>query len=115
MGVQTEGFLGRETGRAASPPAPAPRGGEGCKQRVVDEGGLVSLAEGSPTRGGRKARERGLELGNKGKVGTGRFETGRTKNGDMQAGWGLGLGVGLGAGAGLGRGGGAWAWAWGRV
>ena len=82
MGVRAEGLLGRETGRAASPPAPAPRGGEGCKQRV-DEGGLVSLAEGSPTRGGHKARERGLELGNRGKVGTGPFETGRTKDGDM--------------------------------
>ena len=69
--------------------------------------GLCPQQRGHPPGAQGKAKERGLELGNREKVGTGPSETERTKDGDMQAGWGLGLGVGLGLRDGV--------WAWGRV
>lgn len=69
--------------------------------------GLCPQQRGHPPGARGKAKERGLELGNREKVGTGPSETGRTKDADMQAGWGLGLGVGLRLRDGV--------WAWGRV
>ena len=70
--VQAEGLLGREVGRAASRPAPAPRCGQGCKQRV-DEGGLVSPAEGSPTRGTGQGQGEGPGVGEQGESGNRSF------------------------------------------
>ena len=89
-----------------SRPAPAPRGGQGANRGWMKVG-LCPRQRGHPPGARGKAKERGLELGNTEKLGTGPSETGRTKDGDMQAGWGLGLGVGLALGGG--------AWAWGTV